>query len=111
MSSRTGWYPDPSGRFQERYFDGREWTDRVRVGDRATTDLVRMTTAPVHVGGDEPVTLMWRTTYALVPLWGLVAAIVYLNNGRSRAAGVALLSTLVGVVLWAAIVASATHGH
>ena len=25
----AGWYPDPSGRFAQRYFDGAQWTDHV----------------------------------------------------------------------------------
>lgn len=24
-----GWYPDPTGRHEERYWDGRHWSDRV----------------------------------------------------------------------------------
>ena len=26
---QAGWYPDPTGRHQHRYFDGREWTNHV----------------------------------------------------------------------------------
>jgi hypothetical protein len=26
----SGWYPDPSGRYRERFWDGKEWTWRVR---------------------------------------------------------------------------------
>ena len=33
-----GWYPDPLGRFQQRYWDGDEWTARVRTGDVQQTD-------------------------------------------------------------------------
>ena len=33
-----GWYPDPLGRFQERYWDGDEWTARVRTGDVQQVD-------------------------------------------------------------------------
>lgn len=28
--NRSGWYPDPSGAHQQRYFDGAGWTDRTR---------------------------------------------------------------------------------
>lgn len=34
-----GWRPDPRRRFDERYFNGRDWTDRVRVGDAVAVDL------------------------------------------------------------------------
>ena len=34
MGSVTAdWFPDPYGRFSERFFDGTEWTDRVRRAD------------------------------------------------------------------------------
>lgn len=28
--NRSGWYPDPSGAHQQRYFDGARWTDQTR---------------------------------------------------------------------------------
>jgi len=42
-SSPAGWYPDPSGRHQHRYFDGRQWTEHV-------ADAGRVGTAPVTAG-------------------------------------------------------------
>lgn len=33
-----GWYPDPSGRHQLRYFDGRHWADLVVDGKEHSTD-------------------------------------------------------------------------
>jgi hypothetical protein len=34
-ASSAGWHRDPSGRFDERYFDGRRWTKGVqRSGER-----------------------------------------------------------------------------
>ena len=35
----TGWYPDPSGRHERRWWDGRSWTPRVLDGDRDAIDL------------------------------------------------------------------------
>src|SRR5947207_3020695 len=46
MSSITsGWYPDPSGRFEQRFFDGNQWTAHVvrggeRLLDAPTTPVV-----------------------------------------------------------------------
>lgn len=34
----AGWYPDPSGRYQHRYWDGTAWTDNVSTNGNATTD-------------------------------------------------------------------------
>lgn len=37
----AGWYPDPSGRFSQRYFDGGGWTDQVvGANGMTTTDAV-----------------------------------------------------------------------
>ena len=40
-----GWYPDPLGRFQQRYWDGDEWTARVRTGDVQQMDPLGTSTA------------------------------------------------------------------
>ena len=34
------WYPDPSGRFQHRYWDGTSWTEHVATNGEQTTDPV-----------------------------------------------------------------------
>jgi hypothetical protein len=38
--TEPGWRADPTGRFQLRWFDGRRWTRRVRVGDAEAVDTV-----------------------------------------------------------------------
>jgi hypothetical protein len=35
-----GWYPDPSGRFELRYWDGTRWTEHVSVGGEQSSDPV-----------------------------------------------------------------------
>lgn len=37
-SPSPGWYPDPAGRFGERYWDGDDWTEHVRSGGHMTID-------------------------------------------------------------------------
>jgi hypothetical protein len=39
--SPAGWFPDPWGRHEYRYWDGTEWTDHVADGGRAATDVPR----------------------------------------------------------------------
>jgi hypothetical protein len=34
----AGWYPDPSGRFEMRYWDGTAWTEHVARGGQQFTD-------------------------------------------------------------------------
>lgn len=34
----SGWHRDPEGRFEQRFFDGRRWTRRVRVGGAEAID-------------------------------------------------------------------------
>ncbi len=43
MSTPAGWYPDPTGRHQNRWFDGTDWTDQVADGQAVSVD-------PVHGG-------------------------------------------------------------
>ena len=40
MSPREGWYSDPTGRFERRYWDGHTWTKHVRAGGVPATDEV-----------------------------------------------------------------------
>jgi hypothetical protein len=34
----AGWYPDPAGRFDNRYFDGSQWTSAVKRGEMVESD-------------------------------------------------------------------------
>ncbi|CAN5599057.1 hypothetical protein BH24ACT5_BH24ACT5_06860 [soil metagenome] len=36
----AGWYPDPMGRFEHRYYDGANWTDNVSTNGQPSTDPV-----------------------------------------------------------------------
>ncbi len=44
MSTPAGWYPDPTNRHQNRWFDGDDWTDQVADGQAVGVD-------PVHGAG------------------------------------------------------------
>jgi hypothetical protein len=37
----AGWYPDPAGRFDIRYWDGQTWTERVMTEEQPTVDIAR----------------------------------------------------------------------
>ncbi len=34
------WYPDPTGRFEQRFFSGQSWTRHVRVGEAVAVDAL-----------------------------------------------------------------------
>lgn len=36
----AGWQPDPTGRFEQRYWDGTAWTEHVNAGGVSSTDPV-----------------------------------------------------------------------
>lgn len=38
--AESGWAADPTGRFEQRFFDGRRWTRRVRVGEAEAIDTL-----------------------------------------------------------------------
>ena len=44
------WYPDPAGRHEHRYWDGRQWTDQVADHGRQSTDPIT-TSAPLPTTG------------------------------------------------------------
>lgn len=41
MTTPAGWYPDPTNRHQNRWFDGNDWTDQVADGQAVSTDPVQ----------------------------------------------------------------------
>ena len=37
---KPGWFPDPSARYEFRWWNGERWTSRVRTGDKVSGDLL-----------------------------------------------------------------------
>jgi hypothetical protein len=42
----AAWHPDPTGRFEQRYWDGSRWTDHVSSAGRPTVDALEPNAAP-----------------------------------------------------------------
>ena len=57
----AGWYPDPLGRHEHRYFDGSVWTSHVADAGRAAEDP--LSPPPPHV---EPVGATWEAPHPIV---------------------------------------------
>jgi hypothetical protein len=45
-SPAGGWHPDPTGRFEQRYWDGESWTEHVARGGTRSTDPVQTRAGP-----------------------------------------------------------------
>ena len=46
MTSLEGWYPDPTGRYTHRRWDGQQWTSRVYVNGEVVDDAVSVALRP-----------------------------------------------------------------
>jgi hypothetical protein len=97
-----GWYPDPSGRHEQRFFDGTRWTDHVVDGgvtgvDPVSPDAPTMVQdaipGPVPLDGGSASVSGYRratTRYLGWPLWAKIAmpiAAVALIGGAAGAGG------------------------
>lgn len=58
--SDAGWFPDPTGRFQQRYWDGDRWSEHVANGTRRATDPLEVA-APAPTGPARPSSSSRRT--------------------------------------------------
>jgi hypothetical protein len=63
----AGWYPDPAGRFDDRYWDGHDWTSAVKRGEHAESDPEAVPASPCvpPLSGSGPHTGQQRT----LPNW------------------------------------------
>ena len=87
-SSGAGWHPDPSGRHQQRYWDGQAWTNAVADGGQQSSDP--FTGAPAQTAG-----------------YGVMPAGSYPLSSKGKRFGAALLEALliivtlfIGWVIW-----------
>lgn len=53
------WYPDPTGRFELRYFDGVQWTAHVATGGVTNTDPLPEQQAPVVASTQTDAPMSW----------------------------------------------------
>jgi hypothetical protein len=107
----SGWYPDPTGRFEYRYHNDREWTADVASGGRRFVDPLPATPAPAEPGGNGlAVAGMVCGVVAVVIAWvpfvavlGLITALVGLalsipGLARSRRTGSRRAFAIAGII-------------
>ena len=76
----AGWYPDPTGRFEVRWFDGR-WTERVSTRGRPGTDpMAAPVLTPVSKAGPSSTT-RWLLIGGAAALVAVVAVIIGVSGG------------------------------
>lgn len=97
---RPGWYPDPGGRHEHRFWDGTRWTEQVADQGTSGTDSL-VPAPPANVGPDRrsPLLAIVLAVVALVVLG--VAAFVLLggddgDNGHGTGGGEPGGGSLVG---------------
>lgn len=70
----AGWHPDPSGKFDQRYWDGQKWTDHVARGGEMMRDIAATVPPPPALPPRPPLKHGWRDW----PWTGIVAGVVVL---------------------------------
>jgi hypothetical protein len=73
--AEPGWMSDPSGRYEQRYFDGTQWTGHVFRGGQTLVEQPLQPVAPVPIATQAPSTRVWT---AMVLGGGCLAVIAAL---------------------------------
>ena len=121
------WYKDPTGRYEQRYWDGARWTDHVSTGGKPTVDAVdrsatRAPATPANgamtaattpgapsamapLGGGLYVFLLVATFF--IPIVGMIVGGINLKHpARNSQAKVLLGLGIVMVIVWFAVASS-----
>jgi len=89
----AGWHRDPTGRHEQRYFDGQRWTEHVATGGQVAVDPV-----PSPVSQPTPM----HTPASASMAYGAVPTAVPVPTARRRDGGSIAAAVAAGVVMLAA---------
>ena len=119
----AGWYPDPTHRFEQRYYDGTSWTDNVARGGQQSRDAGQQHEPPRQPGpqpspNDRPfdtgtlVLLHLASIFCTFGLVGVIAGLMNMNKParKSQAKGLLIAGLVVlGIVVLYAIAYGMTN--
>ncbi len=102
-SNPSGWYPDPSGKQQQRWWNGTDWTDFVSVNGQTFVDSGDAAPAAPVAPAAPAAPAVTAPTYAPTVPVGVAAPAVAVPVGRrsltQRLAAIAAVSLVVGGVV------------
>jgi hypothetical protein len=104
MAVEANWLPDPSRRFQVRYWDGTSWTGYVATNGQASIDPSDSTWAPPSAPPPPPP--------ALAGAFQSAQPVVSMSQGP-RTNGLAIASMVLGIVwvYWVGSILAVVFGH
>jgi hypothetical protein len=96
-STPPGWYPDPTGGYGQRYWDGMVWTANVAPAYGPPGPKKSDAKSGDWIGG--------VLLALLIPIVGVIAGIVYLTRGgtKRQVGAMTLALSLISVAGWVAL--------
>ena len=98
----AGWYPDPEGSGQQRFWDGANWSDQLAPPQQQAQQVVG---GRVKDDRNNWLAAWGYLTAVLLPIVGIIIAIVLYNRNDSRGTPV-LITSIVVIVVSAIIISS-----
>jgi hypothetical protein len=107
----AGWYPDPTRRFEQRYWDGAAWTDNVARGGQQSRDAGQQHEPTPRQPGPQPspndrpfdtgtlVLLHLTSLFCTLGLVGVIAGLMNMNKPARKGQAKGLL--IAGLVVFA----------
>ncbi len=122
----AGWYPDPTRRFDQRYWDGTGWTDNVVRNGQQSRDLAEVQTPHTRTVAQTPtpgqpfdtgifVLLLLTSIFCTGGLVGVIAGLMNMGKPARRSQAMVLLWVGLGVLalsfLWVIAVAASSSNN